>query len=155
MTTIAFNKNLESDKIRHGLMVVCGRQYHVLDYKQHRIIIQNITKELTSHIICSIIYINEVLLVSSVLSSLGPMFLLWPGLRSDGPPEAEKVSPWCDDVVQKMLLLWLTKYPVCPVKWEKIMCYSNFKPYLEMLGDASLASQTLSSFSLSSQNKDL
>ena len=78
MTTIAFNKNLESDKIRTWLVgcAVDIGQYHVLDYEQHRIIIQNITKELTSHIICSIIHIDEVLLVSSALSSLGPMFLL-------------------------------------------------------------------------------
>ena len=97
---------------------------------------------LTFTIVESVIHINEIIFVPTRLFCF------------DGAPKAEKMSARCDDMIEKMVLLYLTVKMMCS-ELNNETKDKNIKYYLEMLGTQSDLDQTLSNLIFNSQNNVL
>ena len=97
---------------------------------------------ITFTIIEPVIHINEIIFVPTGLLCL------------DGAPKAEKMSARCDDMIEKMVLLYLTVKMMCS-ELNNETKDKNIKYYLEMLGTQSDLDQTLSNLIFNSQNNVL
>ena len=90
----------------------------------------------------SVVHINEIIFVTTRLFGLY------------GAPKTEKMSARCDDMIEKMVLLYLTVKMMCS-ELNNETKDKNIKYYLEMLGTQSDLDQTLSNLIFNSQNNVL
>ena len=97
---------------------------------------------LTFTIIEPVIHINEIIFDPTGLLCL------------DGAPKAEKMSARSDDMIKKMVLLYLTVKMMCS-ELNNETKDNIIKYYLEMLGTQSDLDQTLSNLIFNSQNNVL